>query len=184
MTEKENKIRELENEIARLKSENELESRLEHIKNMAIKRDLSRAEELDNLTGEYADLKMAIDNLLPRMENLQTVRQCLRDNNIRVPHNEYGIEMFNDTAWGMGFSYCENKLCLNDGFVKVFLYENEFGEMDLDVKTNFIHVRDNENDWKRKIRIMNNHLTAMRDFIINFDKFEKYFYTEVDGLDF
>ena len=184
MTEKENKIRELENEIARLKSENELENRLEHIKNMAIKRDLSRAEELDNLTSEYADLKMQIDDLLPRMENLQIVRQCLKDNNLHVPYDKYEIQMYNNETWGMGFSHCENSLCTSDGYVDVKLYENEFGEMDCNVKTNFIYIRDNENNWSRKIRVMNNHLTAMRNFIINFDKFEKYFYAEIDGLDF
>lgn len=184
MTEMEMKIKNLENEIARLKSESELQNRLEHIKQMANKRDLSREEEIDNLIHEYADLKMSIDDLLPRIVNMITVSQCLKDNGYIARELHYcGLSLYNNNSRGVSMECVMNCGNLYDGFVTAKPFMNaEIGDWDLKIETWFYEMLNNKihgHDWK--VKYANNMLYAMRKFIDNFEKFENKFYAYAEN---
>ena len=179
MTETEIKIKNLENEIARLKSESELQNRLEHIKQMANKRDLSREEEINNLIYEYADLKMSIDELLPRIVNMVTVSQCLKDNGYSASeYSYYGLTLYNSKSRGVSVDCVIDCGNLYEGFVTAKPFMNsEIEDWDLKVE-NWFYEMLNKNghghDWK--VRYATNMLNAMRKFVNNFEKFEEKFY--------
>lgn len=184
MTEMEMKIKNLENEIARLKSESELQNRLEHIKQMANKRDLSREEEIDNLIHEYADLKMSIDDLLPRIVNMITVSQCLKDNGYSASEfNYYGLSLYNNNSRGVSIDYVANCCSLYEGFVRAKPFMNsEIEDWDLKIETWFYEMLNNKghgHDWR--VKYANNMLLAMRKFIDNFEKFENKFYAYAEN---
>lgn len=179
MTEMEKKIRTLENEIARLKRENELQNRLEHIKSMAEKRDMSREEEINNLIHEYADLKMDIDELLPRILNMLTVSKCLKENGyIGSEFHYYGISLYNNNSRGVSMDCVINSGNLHDGFVQAKPFKNvETEDWDLNVENWFYEMLNNKghgHEWR--VKYATNMLNAMKEFVNNFDKFENKFY--------
>lgn len=174
------KIKNLENEIARLKSENALQNRLEHIQNMAVKRDLSREEEINALTHKYTDLKMSIDELLPRIVNMFKVAKCLKDNGYCASSWYYNrIKLHDNETWGKSISCYLDSSNLYLGFVNVKLFfNNEIEDWDLTVETWFYEMLDKEeghrHEWK--VERATNMLCAMETFLENFDKFEENFY--------
>ena len=184
MTEIETRIKNLENEIATLKSEKELQNRMEHIKNMARKRDISREEEIDNLIEEYADLKMSIDDLLPRIVNMITVSQCLKDNGYSASEYQYyGLSLYNNNRRGISIDCVINCGSLYEGFVRVKPFmDNEIEDWDLKIETWFYEMLNNKehgHDWR--VKYANNMLLAMKKFVNNFDKFESKFYTYAEN---
>ena len=184
MTNIEIKIKNLENEIARLKSESELQNRLEHIKQMANKRDVSREEEVNNLIHEYADLKMDIDDLLPRIVNMITVSQCLKDNGYSASEfHYYGLTLYNNNSRGISMDCVMNCGNLYEGFVEVKPFmNNEIEDWDLKVENWFYEMLNKNNqghDWK--VKYATNMLNAMRKFIDNFEKFENKFYAYAEN---
>lgn len=186
MTETEIKIKNLENEIARLKSESELMNRLEHIKQMAEKRDLSREEEINNLINEYADLKMSIDDLLPRIVNMIIVSKCLKNNGYSASEfHYYGLSLYNTNRWGISMDCVMDDGNLYDGFVKVKPFMNdETEDWDLKVENWFYEMLNKDkdgysHDWR--VKHANNMLLAMRKFIDNFEKFENKFYAYAEN---
>lgn len=179
MTDMEKKIKNLENEIARLKSESELQNRLEHIKQMANKRDLSREEEINNLIHEYADLKMSIDELFDRMVNIVTVYDCLKENGYNT--SVVSPIHMDDCRRGLGyFEFYSNFDSCNmyQGYVSVRLFNNE--DCDLEISNLFYKIingkdyRGYSHEWR--VEHATNMLNAMKKFINNFDKFEEKFY--------
>lgn len=184
MTETEIKIKNLENEIARLKSESELMNRLEHIKQMAEKRDLSREEEINNLIDEYADLKMSIDDLLPRIVNMIIVSKCLKNNGYSASEfNYYGLTLYNNNSRGISMDCVMDCGNLHDGFVTVKPFMNDETE-DWDLKVeNWFYEMLNKNGCSHywRVKYANNMLLAMRKFIDNFEKFENKFYAYAEN---
>lgn len=181
MTEIETRIKNLENEIATLKSEKELQNRMEHIKNMARKRDVSREKEIDNLIGEYVDLKMSIDNLFDRMVNIIKVNDCLAENGYRKFRGCNKIDIIDrrNSYHHVEFGYSTNELSLFSGYVFVRIYNND--EIDLKIDNSFYAYlteksayTDYSHEWK--VEHANNDLNAMRKFLDNFDEFERRFY--------
>ncbi len=184
MTEMEKRIKSLENEIARLKSANALQNRLANIKEMANERDVSREEEINNLIHEYADLKMSIDELLPRIMDMVTVAQCLKDNNYYGSEfHYYGLSLYNNKTRGISMDCVINCGNLSDGFVGVKPFKNEeTDDWDLKIETWFYEMLNDKghgHEWK--VKYATNMLTAMKIFIENFEKFETKFYAYAEN---
>lgn len=189
MTEIETRIKNLENEIATLKSEKELQNRLANIKQKAERRDLAQDEEISELVDEYISLRERISNLQTRIENIFKVRREILANgftlkarynpiNILINFSNINVEPYHslyidDSGWHA----CRHiRVDYNEDDINIYT------EFDEKLKANFNYYSNQEKNHEQKVSCLNACLIAMRDFVKDFDDFETDFYNQVDNL--
>ena len=183
------RIKELENEIATLKSESALQNRLASIKQKAEKRDLAHDEEISELIEEYISLREQISNLNDRIVNIFKVRK-------EILANGFTLEpRYNPTDTKINFSninvepyhelYINNRMWHGSRYITVRCNGNAisiYTEFNEKLQANFNHYNNQEKNHKQKVSCLNACLIAMRDFVKDFDDFETDFYNQVDNL--
>lgn len=183
------RIKELENEIATLKSESALQNRLASIKQKAEKRDLAHDEEISELIDEYISLREQIYNLENRIVNIFKVRREILANGFTLKSR------YNPTNTKINFSninvepyhalYIDDKTWHGSRYITVRCNGNVisvYTEFDEKLKANFNCYNNQAENHKKKVDCLNACLIAMRDFIKDFDDFETNFYNQVDNL--
>lgn len=177
------KIKQLENQIARLKSESALQNRINHICKAYEQKTRTQNDEIDELTHRYADLKMEIDEYCGRISNIFTLLSELKEHNFNItnryiPLNDkirFNIEKGN-------YLTVTNTLWHPCRWVSVEFYYNDVDEPDLTVESGFYEATHRYKDHKDKVSRMEACLYAMQNFINDFNDFEKYVFDFVDSL--
>ena len=182
----EKEIRNLENEIAKLKSKNALQSRLEHIKNKANERDTAIRNEIENLTFEYAELKIDVDCLADRILNIVEIARELKRNKFEFSTELLGLSSekikffkhdyvyYGKFTLGIGSSANMNNPWV---FIELF-FNDETMEEDINVRTTYADTIEKNIYFsdEKKIEILKQSITALTRFLADFDNFEKRFY--------
>ena len=188
------KIRELENEIARLKSESKLNERLEHIKKKAEERAKTEEEEMGDFCDRYIDLCEGIAGLRDRILNIFKIKNELLKNGFTFKTR------YNPTRNLIVMSSDKDKLCIDDvrwhrcRHIEVVPWLNDCDEEDIMVKTDFytelrrvvcrgqFGYSTYAENYRAKKLALETCLKVMEDFLIDFDKFEEDFYNQIDNL--
>lgn len=186
MTRAENKIKELETEIAELKKEHEIEKRIEHIVALAKERKQSKEEEDMNLYHKWENLRdEMLTSLESRMIAIMRLSRALKENGFELP-KEWWCYDNNDTN-GIKFVGldCQIVTLKKDGtYCEMIMYEQGYEpntDYYCDICTEYYYDRECKN-IDESISLLKKSIMVMELFVADFDRFEKAFYDYLDSL--
>lgn len=187
MTKAENKIKELETEIAELKKEHEIEKRIEHIVALAKERKQSKEEEDMNLYHQWESMEDKIYTLAyDRIVTILRLSKALKENGFELPE-EWWCRDNSDTNGIKFVGLTEEAIVLKkdgtycDVSLEEISYNNKDTEYYCNVYTEYYHDRQCES-IDESISLLKKSIMAMELFIADFDRFEKAFYDYLDSL--
>lgn len=183
----ENRIRELEKELAELKRKTELTTRLEHINKKVEEREQKINDELDRLRMEYSMLFCDISTMTNDIMDMITIARVMEENKLEYLDRMDGMLITNGLTWWYKEKPPVNRITIN-GLSGSYVSCELNDDLEIEIKTHYswavkdCYEKRVSFNRSTEISILKNTIKTMKNFVEVFPKFKNAFYEVIDNL--